>query len=290
MERKIDEMIMIDRESSLYPDRLKEINEAPVRLWLEGRAELLERRAIAVVGSRKATAYGRTVAAKLGKRAAECGVVLVSGMAYGIDGEAQQAAVDAGGDVIAVLGGGADVCYPKGNERLYHRIKENGLIVSEQPPGTLPMRFMFPQRNRIISALAEVVVVVEAGIRSGAGITAEHAADQGRAIFAVPGDIFRHESMGTNSLIKDGAMIMANVDDPFVYMDVNRPGIDSVMESLGEDEKIIVSIVMEKGERTMDQLVMESGLRTDIVSRVVSILEMKGVLVTNMGRVFLDII
>ena len=282
------EVITIDIKDSMYPERLREIEEPPEWLWLEGRTELLEKRAIAVVGSRKATAYGRNVAAKLGKRAAELGIVLISGMAYGIDGEAQQAALDAGGDVIAVLAGGADICYPKGNEGLYRGIKEKGLIVSEQPPGTEPRRFMFPQRNRIIAALAEIVVVVEAGIRSGAVITAEHAADQGRALFAVPGDIFRHESMGTNSLISDGTMILTKIDDPFVYMGVNKPRPEGVIAALGEDERKIVSILLEKGERTMEQLVLESGMKADMVSRIVSILEMKGVLVTSMGRVFVE--
>jgi DNA processing protein len=189
-----------------YPRRLLEIEQPPPVVYLKGEIETGDEWAVAVVGTRRVTAYGRQVAEEIAGTLARNGITVISGLARGVDSIAHQAALNAGGRTIAVLGSGVDRIYPPENRRLAEQIIEHGSIVSDYAPGTPPDASNFPPRNRLISGLSLAVVVVEAGHKSGALITASFAADQGREVFAVPGNITSPGSKGTNRLIRDGAV------------------------------------------------------------------------------------
>jgi DNA processing protein len=197
-----------------YPPLLAAIYDPPRRLYLRGaRAELLHGPCIAVVGARACSSYGATVARSLGRELAAAGVVVVSGLARGIDGEAHRGALEAGGATVAVLGCGIDRDYPAAHAGLARRIVETGLVVSEYPPGTEPAPWRFPARNRIVAGLSRAVVVVEARERSGALITAEFALEEGREVLAVPGEITSGLSAGPNGLLRQGAAPLLAAED-----------------------------------------------------------------------------
>lgn len=190
---------------SNYPDRLRHIYDPPIVLYWYGRTPAWDiRPMISIVGSRRGGAYGKMMARQFASSLTESGFLIVSGMASGIDGEANDSAVLAGGSV-AVLGCGVDICFPKENRRLYENLRLGGTLVSEYPPGTEPAGWRFPQRNRIISGLSIATIVIEAPLRSGALITARLALDQGRDVYAVPGDLDKWRSAGCNALIRDHA-------------------------------------------------------------------------------------
>jgi DNA processing protein len=198
-----------------YPPLLAAIHDPPKQLWLRGRAgaELLARASVAIVGARACSSYGRAVARSLARDLAAAGVVVVSGMARGVDGEAHRGALDGGGPTVAVLGCGIDRDYPVVHAELARRIVETGLVVSEYPPGIEPAPWRFPARNRIISGLSRAVVVVEARERSGALITVDFALEQGRDVLVVPGEITSALSAGVNALLRHGAAPVLRVDD-----------------------------------------------------------------------------
>jgi DNA processing protein len=196
-----------------YPVRLREICDPPLVLHVRGDLSLLTRPSIAVVGSRRATPYGINAATQLAGQLASTGIVIVSGLARGIDAAAHSAALERGGTTIAVLGTGIDVVYPRSNLRLFKRIGSEGLIVSEFPPGSPPKPEHFPIRNRVISGMSLGTVIVEATHRSGSLITARMAAEQGRTVFAVPGSIFSAGSEGTHRLVQYGAKLVHDVND-----------------------------------------------------------------------------
>lgn len=196
-----------------YPNRLAEIETPPPVLYVRGNYLPEDNWAVAVVGTRRVTAYGRQVAESIARTLARCGVTLVSGLARGIDGVAHQAALDAGGRTLAVLGCGVDRIYPPEHRQLAERILSNGALMSDYAVGTPPEAHNFPPRNRIISGLSMATVVVEAGHKSGALITANFAADQGREVFAVPGNINSPLSKGTNRLIQQGAHPLLDPDE-----------------------------------------------------------------------------
>lgn len=196
-----------------YPPLLREIFDPPLVLHFVGDLSLLSRPAVAIVGSRRATPYAINVASHLTRPLAEAGVVIVSGLARGVDAAAHAAALDASGTTIAVLGTGIDLVYPKSNAPLFERIAKYGLIVTEFAPGTPPLAANFPMRNRVISGLTCGTVVIEATSRSGSLITARMAAEQGREVFAVPGSIFSASSEGTHRLIQYGAKLVHDVND-----------------------------------------------------------------------------
>lgn len=202
----------ISRNHIEYPASLAEIDSPPLGLYCWGSIEPSDQLAAAIVGTRRATPYGRAVARELASGLAAAGATIVSGLARGIDGEAHTAALEAGGRSIAVLGSGLDRIYPPEHRRLAERIAGSGAVVSDYPLGTRPEPGNFPPRNRIISGLALAVIVVEAGERSGALITARFAADQGRDVFAVPGRVYDRASLGTNRLIESGAFPALSVE------------------------------------------------------------------------------
>ncbi len=215
---------VIGLTEAAYPARLRTIPDPPTVLFVKGALLPDDARAVAVVGSRRASPYGRHVSAELGAGLAERGVTVVSGMALGADAAAHEGCLRAGGRTIAVLGCGIDIVYPPEHTDLYARIAAAGAVVSEFPPGASPTRGSFPQRNRIISGLALGVVVVEAPENSGALITAEHAMEQGRDVFAVPGSVNSEQSRGTHKLLRDGARLVESVDDILEELQLPAPG------------------------------------------------------------------
>jgi DNA processing protein len=197
-----------------YPPLVRLLETPPAVLWAIGNVALGHMTpAVAVVGTRNATAYGERVTKQLVRALVRGGACIVSGMARGIDSFAHRSALDCGGATIAVLGTGADVVYPASNRRLYREIAERGLILSEYAPGTTARKWQFPERNRIIAALARLTIVVEAGVRSGASTTADLAAALGREVAAVPGPLDSPQSAGTNAMIREGVHMIACIDD-----------------------------------------------------------------------------
>ncbi len=196
-----------------YPAALRELQQPPPVLFLLGRAELVHRPGIAVVGTRGHSTYARDATVSLVVGLVRAGYVIISGLARGIDSIAHGTALDLGGDTVAVLGNGLDVAYPPEHTELAGRLAERGCLVSEFPPGTPPRKFHFPRRNRIIAGLARAVLVVEAPEKSGALITAQYALEDGKEVFAVPGPIHNPTSLGTNRLIQDGAGLVVSAAD-----------------------------------------------------------------------------
>nr|MBQ8252922.1 DNA-processing protein DprA [Lachnospiraceae bacterium] len=200
-----------------YPERLKQIPDAPLGLYIKGggdfRAMSEKRRpVVAVVGARTCSEYGKYVARRIGQKCAQRGVMIVSGMALGVDGISQWGGLEAGGLVAAVLGCGADICYPEANLPIYNALCEKGCIYSEYAPGTEPRSNFFPPRNRIISGMADVLVVVEAKERSGTLITVDMALEQGKEVYVIPGRVTDPMSVGCNQLIRQGASVICDLD------------------------------------------------------------------------------
>jgi DNA processing protein len=225
-----------------YPDRLREIPDPPLVLFVLGESKLLDTLSIAIVGSRKATKYGAMLSERIAYDLAELGITIISGMALGIDGASHTGALAAHGRTVAVLGSGVDVIYPSEHKDLYSQIVENGAVVSEYLTGTEPKAYHFPERNRIISGLAHAVIVVEAPRKSGALITASVALEQGREVFAVPGLITNPASRGCHHLIKSGqAALIENADDVLSALKISKQellyGKPAPAEQMSFDEK-----------------------------------------------------
>ncbi|MFQ5752996.1 MAG: DNA-processing protein DprA, partial [bacterium] len=201
-----------------YPRLLKQIYDPPAFLFIKGTLEPTDKDAIGIVGTRRPTAYGKIVTERLTSELAQKGLTIVSGLAYGIDTLAHKQALQSGSRTLAILGSGVDVIYPYENKKLSEKIISNGAIISEFPMGTEPDRNNFPRRNRIICGLSLGVVVIEAGTKSGALITAALALDQNREVFAVPGNIDNPKSIGTNELIKQGAKVVTSAEDIFAEL------------------------------------------------------------------------
>lgn len=270
-----------------FPEILSSMDEPVKELYCIGDVSLLKERAVAVVGARKCSQYGRRAAFNIGKSLAYNNVATVSGMAAGIDSMAHSGALEEGGDTIAVLGCGPDICYPKANEQLYERICEEGLVISEYPPGTPPRPWHFPMRNRIIAALCHAVVVAEAGEKSGALITSLKAAELGSEVFALPGNITSPYSRGTNMLIRDGARIITSIEELLEELNLAKAGADSSEAELGGEEKIIYDIVMEQGEATVDFLCAALNKTPSYISGILSVMEMKGIVYYELGKIFI---
>ena len=210
--------------SSRYPRSLTDLTDPPPVIFLKGKQELLSLPAVAIVGSRRATGTGRRAAETMGRILAGAGITVVSGMALGLDGAAHRGALLGGGRTVAVLGSGFKKVYPASHRRLFHEIGEAGLLVSEFLPHEAALPYHFPKRNRIIAALAQAVVVVEAGRKSGALITVDHGLDLGKDILATPGSVENPQSLGSNTLLRDGARVL--IDPARVLEDLEEIGFD----------------------------------------------------------------
>ncbi|MCL2456650.1 MAG: DNA-processing protein DprA, partial [Defluviitaleaceae bacterium] len=231
------------REHENFPALLKLIPDPPVGIFCIGNLPSENFLKIAIIGARKCSEYGLLTARTFAKPLAQAGVVVVSGMARGIDSMAHRGAIGGGGKTIAVLGCGADVCYPSENLNLREEIIHNGCVISEYPPGTTPLPAFFPARNRIISGLSHGVIVVEAGKKSGTLITVDQALDQGREVFAVPGSVSSKLSEGTNQLIKDGAIFVSDYTDVLSAFGINS------QNEIEKQKKIIQKNILAPDEK-----------------------------------------
>ncbi|MCL1982925.1 MAG: DNA-processing protein DprA [Clostridiales bacterium] len=270
-----------------YPVLLSHIKNPPKILYYVGDISLASKLSVAVVGTRKATRYGTWAAMNLSERLAAHGIVVTSGMASGIDTCGHRGAIKGGGKTIAVLGSGIDVCSPAANRRLMDEIAEDGLLVSEYPPGTPATKYTFPQRNRIISGISAATVVVEAGLASGSLITAEHAAEQGKDVYAIPGNIDSVYSLGTNKLIKEGALPLIVADDLLDDLGVKRNPVESRMAELGKAEREIIGHIESQSEVTVDFLCRRTGKQPSEINGMITVLEIKGMVYTFMGKIFI---
>ncbi|MBI1282301.1 MAG: DNA-protecting protein DprA [Anaerolineaceae bacterium] len=263
-----------------YPAQLKKLPDAPPVLYVKGTLIPDDERALGIVGTRKATAYGRDVAHHFAKSLAGNQVTVVSGLAQGIDVAAHRGALDGGGRTFAVLGTGIDRIYPHEHLKMAQEISHHGAIISEFPIGTPPEARNFPRRNRIISGLSLGVLIVEAPEKSGAMITATMAAEQGRDVFAVPGNIFSAANRGTNRLIQDGAKLVMDVADILDEFNIVHRNVQTsvVTEQIApaNDNEIKVLDYLNADPIHIDDLVRMSGLSVAIVSSTLTILELKG--------------
>ena len=236
-----------------YPRLLAEISDPPTCLWWRGDRALLSATAVAVIGARAASQEGLIAASEIAFDLARAGIVVVSGLARGIDAAAHRGALDAGGKTIAVLGTGIDRVYPAENERLHDEIASSGLLITEMPPGTPPLEWHFPRRNRIISGLSRAVVVVEARDKSGSLITARLAADQGRDVMAVPGTIVGGRNRGANALLRDGAKLVESAVD--ILQELGLEGSLSRRTAQGESSQPVDFTV----DQVADQMKIPAG-------------------------------
>ena len=282
---------LLTADSSRWPESLARLDDAPLALWLRGRMELLEEPQIAIVGSRNPSHDGRDTARAFSGHLASAGLVITSGLASGIDAAAHEGALAACGDTVAVLGCGPDEVYPQANRALAARIAQQGLLVSEYPPGTPPLRHHFPARNRIISGLSLGVLVVEAAARSGSLITARLAAEQGREVFAIPGSIHNPMARGCHRLIREGAKLVETSNDvlgelaaqlgPMLRTKPHAPAQAADAPAAPEPEsldpeyaKLLSSL--EFTAVSMDRLMQRTGLTPEMLSSMLLILELQG--------------
>jgi DNA processing protein len=268
-----------------YPEPLKDIDDPPPVLYVRGTLTPQDANAICIVGTRKASIYGRDAAYQLSKDLAANGVTIISGLAHGIDTVAHEGALDAGGRTIAVTASGISEIYPADNLPLAHRIIQQGAVVTEFSIGTPPIGRNFPRRNRILSGLAHGVLVIEAGERSGALITAELAAEQGRDVFAVPGNIFNQAARGTNRLIQDGAKLVTQAADILEEIEGVQQHIEAKETLKSSDNPIEQTLLDLLGPDPIhvDHLSRLSKLPIEEITSTLTLLELKG-LARNVGQ------
>ncbi len=271
-------------DDAQYPPRLKEIDQPPPVIYVRGAIKPEDIWAVAVVGTRRVTTYGRQVAEEVGSTLAASGVTVISGLARGVDAIAHQSALKAGGRTIAVLGCGVDRIYPPEHTQLAEKIIASGAIISDYAIGTPPDASNFPPRNRIISGLSMATVVVEAGETSGALITAQFAVDQGREVFAVPGNILALQSKGTNKLIAQGAHPLLSIHDLLDTLNLTR--VTEQRESRrvlpGDETETKLMSVLTQEPLHMDEIQIQTGLPIERVSATLIMMELKG-LVRQVG-------
>ncbi len=270
-----------------YPRYLKEIAQPPPVLFFKGSITAEDDLAVAIVGTRNVTAYGKQITRDTAEYLAHNGVTVVSGLARGVDGLAHHAAIEAGGRTIAVLGSGVDVIYPPEHRRLAEQIQEHGAIVSDYAPGTKPDGINFPPRNRIISGLSRATIVIEAGEKSGALITAKFAVEQNREVFAVPGSVLSPMSRGTNDLIGEGAMPMTN---PKSVLEVLRIEEGSraekpVEQSLSDMERTVLHILGQDSLH-VDEICVRMDLSIEKLTVTLTMMELKGLVVREQGMTY----
>jgi len=293
-ERELSELDKIGaraliRDESDYPELLKHIGQPPPVIYVRGRRSLLNMTSVAIVGSRAATSYGRRVSRTIARDLAWSGLCVVSGLALGIDAEAHAGALDGEGATTGVLGCGLDVVYPRGNQRLFERIKEFGLLISEYPLSTPPEGYRFPARNRIIAGLSRAVVVVEASQRSGSLITVQYGLEEGRDIFAVPGQVDSVKSAGTHWLVQQGASLAVSAADIVEQLTIDpgcrrsqvkdcndsRPTLKPELEELWS--------MIEPYPQFREALLQRSGLQPEQFNEALLVLELEGLIETVPG-------
>lgn len=269
-----------------YPASLAQISDAPMLLYVRGELRESDAKAVAIVGSRACTEYGKRIAARLAGELAQAGYVVVSGLARGIDGAAHRGALEGGGRTLAVLAGGLSRIYPPDHKKLAEEVEQNGALLSESSMAQEPMALLFPARNRIISGLSKAVVLVEAAEHSGALITARHAGEQGRIVLAVPGPVDHAASAGANALIRQGAVLCRGCDDVLeelegvsnrIIAEKKAPVFPSGPPPGLVERELKVWEMLASGSRHLDELVRDTGIGVGTMSGLLLTLEMKRV-------------
>ena len=275
----------ISRIDEAFPEKLKPYPGCPIGLYVKGKLPDPKKPAVAMVGARACSSYGRAIANRFGRELAEAGVQVISGMAAGIDGICQQAALSVGGESFGVLGCGVDVVYPPENHELYRMLEENGGLISEYAPGRPPLSYQFPARNRIISGLCDCLIVVEARKKSGTLITTDFALEQGKYIGAVPGRVGDSLSEGCNQLIQTGAFLIQNTEDILnilgIYSKTNEKIMKNPADSLASLEKTVYSC-LGLCPKHLEEIVGEVMLPMSQVMEILLTLEING-LVSRVG-------
>lgn len=273
---------VIPLDDEAYPARLRQIADPPPVLYVRGELAAADEYAIAIVGSRRATPYGREVAREIAGQLARAGVVVVSGLARGIDAAAHQGCLQAGGRTIAVLGCGIDQCYPAEHARLRDAIAQQGAVISEFPVGATPEKWRFPARNRVISGLTLGTLLVEAPADSGAIITADFALEQGREVFAVPGNVDSYASKGCHRLIKEGATLIENATDILEALNLSTAALEAetpvqpvLPVPLTPEAERVLSLLGPQAKH-VDQISAEAGVAPAQVLSALTLLEMQG--------------
>ncbi len=294
LQRRIEEIneqyTIITLLDDHYPENLQEIYDPPWVLYTKGKP-LNSHPMIGMVGARKASTYGKWAADYFARELAKREVGIVSGLAYGIDASGHQGCLDAGGYSIGVLGCGIDKTYPSSNRKLYQELERKGTIISEYAPGVEPQKHFFPARNRIISGLSAGVFVIEARERSGALITAEFAMEQGREVYALPGNINSQLSIGTNKLLRDGARLVLEIDDVIGPIESILPVKNYNSEAyevniaLSSNEKSVMNLVAEE-PMPIETLLHRSDLTISELNGILTILELKGLVQQLPGKRF----
>ncbi|WP_129674397.1 DNA-processing protein DprA [Candidatus Chloroploca sp. Khr17] len=265
-------------DDAAYPHLLRNIPAAPPLLYVRGALTPADDWAIALVGTRAPTTYGREATMRLTDGLTRAGVSIISGLALGVDTLAHEAALEAGGRTLAVLGSGVDQPYPERNQRLAQRIIEQGALISDYPLGTMPVAANFPPRNRIISGLSRATLVIEAGEKSGALITVGFALDQGREVFALPGPIFSRQSAGCHRLIRDGATLVRSADDLLADLDLTRASVQREARSELPIDPIETALLglLSYTPCHIDELSREANLTAQATAGALTLLELKG--------------
>lgn len=276
---KEDNIFFVPYYSEKYPSKLKNISAPPYALYVKGRLPEEERASVAIVGARGCTQYGEHFALEYGKELARAGVNIISGMARGIDGAGHRGALNVGGNTFAVLGCGPDICYPLENKGLYDDIQKQGGIISEYPPGTMPLSRHFPARNRIISGLSDVVLVLEAKEKSGSLITADMALEQGKDVYALPGMVTSALSQGCHQLISQGAGILISPSELLKQLEISHAILerktDKQEKELERDENMVYSC-LDLYPKSFQTIVSETGfLPKKVIAELVE-LELDG--------------
>ena len=282
-------ILKITQDDKYFPEKLKNIPNPPKQLFLEGNKDLLKEPSIAIIGSRKSTKNGQKLAQKFAQELSAQNLVIVSGMAKGIDGIAHKSTLDVKGKTIAVLGGGFNHIYPEENTPLYHEILKNGgLIVSEYPPETKPAYQQFLQRNRIVSGLSIGVLIIEAAHRSGTSVTAGLAHKQGRKVFVLPHEIENMYGVGTNQLIRKGAILVTSTEEIISeYEELSYKTSDNAEEKkirkfATEDDKIVYELI-ERGFNQIDEISQKSNKPVSQIANIILLLEIEGYIEKTAG-------
>jgi DNA processing protein len=286
-QEKVGMLTVLDKD---YPERLLELEDAPPVLYCRGKVFPEDSNAVSIIGTRRATEYGRNAARTLAKKLSGLGITIVSGMAMGIDTQAHIGALEGGGRTLAVMGTGIDLIYPASNRNLAPKIVEHGALLTELPPLSRALPYHFPARNRIISGLSKAVVAVEAAEKSGVFSTVRWALEYGKDVYALPGDINRKVARGTNKLIKNGAIPLTSYKDLLENTDIKtkerKEETTRNIPDLSEQEKIVYK-ALETNPKNTDVLANETGLKPQVIMTAMALLELKGLSREVSGKRFI---
>ncbi len=275
---------LVTCEDKAYPEKFTKIDDAPYYFYYKGDLSLLSEKAVSIVGTRSPSSYGTIITERFAGEIARAGGVIVSGLAYGVDGIAHTKALDEKGKTIAVLAGGFDKVYPAEHTNLFDRIAENGLVISEHRPDIKAVKYSFPQRNRLVAALADALLITEAGARSGTSITKDFALDYGVPIYAVPGNITSSKSEGTNALIASMQGICL-LDAKILISDLGLEGKKQKKIQLSMNESLITD-ALAKEDKTMDELADATKLAIAKLNSLLTSLEIKGIIRRMPGGIY----